>query len=57
MLAGDVYHKLEPRQLKGKIFPAMGGIVTTAPLGELAAQINPRTWRSTTAASCSTTTA
>ncbi|KAE9643422.1 FAD-binding oxidoreductase [Pseudomonas sp. PB103] len=41
MLAGDVYHKLEPGQLKGKIFPAMGGIVTTAPLGELARQINP----------------
>ncbi|WP_433886439.1 NAD(P)/FAD-dependent oxidoreductase [Pseudomonas vranovensis] len=42
LLAGDVYHKLEKRQLKGKIFPAMGGIVTTAPLGELAAQINPQ---------------
>ncbi|PYB88549.1 FAD-dependent oxidoreductase [Pseudomonas koreensis] len=41
MLAGDVYHKLEPGQLKGKIFPAMGGIVTTAPLGDLAKQINP----------------
>lgn len=41
LLAGDVYHKLEPQQLKGKIFPAMGGIVTTAPLGELAQQINP----------------
>ncbi|WP_447797939.1 NAD(P)/FAD-dependent oxidoreductase [Pseudomonas moraviensis] len=40
MLAGDVYHKLEPGQLKGKIFPAMGGIVTTAPLGDLAQQIN-----------------
>ncbi|MCW2290129.1 glycine/D-amino acid oxidase-like deaminating enzyme [Pseudomonas sp. BIGb0408] len=42
MLAGDVYHKLEPGKLKGMIFPAMGGIVTTAPLGELAAQINPQ---------------
>ncbi|MDM3885698.1 FAD-binding oxidoreductase [Pseudomonas sp. BCRC 81390] len=42
LLAGDVYHKLEPRQLKGKIFPAMGGIVTTAPLGALAEQINPK---------------
>ena len=42
LLAGDVYHKLEKRQLKGKIFPAMGGIVTTAPLGELADQINPQ---------------
>ncbi|WP_425928570.1 NAD(P)/FAD-dependent oxidoreductase [Pseudomonas sp. NyZ201] len=41
MLAGDVYHKLEKRQLKGKIFPAMGGIVTTAPLGDLARQLNP----------------
>ncbi|MDO7903235.1 NAD(P)/FAD-dependent oxidoreductase [Pseudomonas sp. K1(2024)] len=41
LLAGDVYHKLEQRQLKGKIFPAMGGIVTTAALGELAEQINP----------------
>ncbi|AYC32604.1 FAD-binding oxidoreductase [Pseudomonas cavernae] len=43
LLAGDVYHKLEPKQLKGKIFPAMGGIVTTKPLGEeLAAQLNPQ---------------
>ncbi|MFJ4371633.1 NAD(P)/FAD-dependent oxidoreductase [Pseudomonas japonica] len=41
LLAGDVYHKLEPGQLKGKIFPAMGGIVTTAPLGDLARQLNP----------------
>ncbi|MBO3273896.1 NAD(P)/FAD-dependent oxidoreductase [Pseudomonas schmalbachii] len=41
LLAGDVYHKLERKQLKGMIFPAMGGIVTTAPLGELAQQINP----------------
>ncbi|MFW3897403.1 NAD(P)/FAD-dependent oxidoreductase [Pseudomonas bharatica] len=41
MLAGDVYHKLEKRRLKGKIFPAMGGIVTTAPLGDLARQLNP----------------
>ncbi|WPC05013.1 FAD-binding oxidoreductase [Pseudomonas benzenivorans] len=42
LLAGDVYHKLEPQKLKGLIFPAMGGIVTTAPLGELAKAINPR---------------
>ncbi|MER0042226.1 FAD-binding oxidoreductase [Pseudomonas sp. MGal98] len=42
LLAGDVYHKLERRQLKGLIFPAMGGIVTTAPLGELAGEINPQ---------------
>jgi glycine/D-amino acid oxidase-like deaminating enzyme len=41
LLAGDVYHKLEPKQLKGKIFPAMGGIVTTKPLGELAQELNP----------------
>jgi glycine/D-amino acid oxidase-like deaminating enzyme len=42
MLAGDVYHTLEPKQLKGKIFPAMGGIVTTAPLRDLARQLNPQ---------------
>jgi gamma-glutamylputrescine oxidase len=42
LLAGDVYHRLEPKKLKGMIFPAMGGIVTTAPLGELAKQINPQ---------------
>ena len=41
LLAGDVYHKLEPQQLKGKIFPAMGGIVTTEPLGDLAKRLNP----------------
>ena len=42
LLAGDVHHKLERRQLKGMIFPAMGGIVTTRPLGELAGEINPQ---------------
>lgn len=42
VLAGDVYHKLEPAKLAGKIFPAMGGIVTTAPLGELARTLNPQ---------------
>jgi len=42
LLAGDVYHKLEAKKLKGLIFPAMGGIVTTAPLGELAATLNPQ---------------
>ena len=42
MLAGDVYHKLERKQLKGMIFPAMGGIVTTKPLGGLAKQLNPQ---------------
>ena len=42
LLAGDVYHKLERKQLKGMIFPAMGGIVTTEPLGDLAKTINPQ---------------
>ncbi|WP_322044362.1 FAD-binding oxidoreductase [Paraburkholderia sp. J67] len=42
LLAGDVYHKLAQRQLSGKIFPAMGGIVTTEPLGDLAKTINPQ---------------
>ncbi|MBD2839403.1 FAD-binding oxidoreductase [Pseudomonas sp. JM0905a] len=42
LLAGDVYHKLERKKLKGMIFPAMGGIVTTRPLGDLARQINPQ---------------
>lgn len=42
LLAGDVYHKLEKKQLDGKIFPAMGGIVTTEPLGPLAREINPQ---------------
>ncbi|MDE1184849.1 FAD-binding oxidoreductase [Paraburkholderia sp.] len=42
LLAGDVYHKLEKKQLDGKIFPAMGGIVATEPLGELASRINPQ---------------
>ena len=42
LLAGDVYHKLERQRLKGMIFPAMGGIVATEPLGERARQINPQ---------------
>lgn len=42
LLAGDVYHKLERRQLDGKIFPAMGGIVATEPLGTLARDVNPQ---------------
>ncbi|MBN3785573.1 FAD-binding oxidoreductase [Burkholderia sp. Ac-20353] len=42
LLAGDVHHKLEKKQLEGKIFPAMGGIVATEPLGELAREINPQ---------------
>ena len=41
LLAGDVYHRLERRRLSGMIFPAMGGIIATRPLGELAQQINP----------------
>ena len=41
MLAGDVYHHLEKKKLGGKIFPAMGGIVATEPLGDLARQLNP----------------
>lgn len=41
LLAGDVYHKLEPRKLGGMIFPAAGGIVATEPLGELAGKLNP----------------
>jgi gamma-glutamylputrescine oxidase len=42
LLAGDVYHRLERRRLSGLIFPAIGGIVTTRPLGALAQQINPQ---------------
>jgi gamma-glutamylputrescine oxidase len=42
LLAGDVYHKLERKKLKGMIFPAMGGIVTTKPLGDLAKTLNPQ---------------
>jgi glycine/D-amino acid oxidase-like deaminating enzyme len=41
MIAGDVYHKLERKRLSGLIFPAVGGIVTTAPLGDVAKAINP----------------
>ncbi|WP_151669909.1 NAD(P)/FAD-dependent oxidoreductase [Nitrincola schmidtii] len=41
LLAGDVYHRLAQKQLGGMIFPAMGGIVTTEPLGDLARQLNP----------------
>ncbi|TDR31177.1 NAD(P)/FAD-dependent oxidoreductase [Hydromonas duriensis] len=42
MIAGDVYHKLEQHKLGGLIFPAAGGIVTTAPLGALAYDILPK---------------
>ena len=41
LIAGDVYHDLEPRRLRGMIFPAIGGIVATEPLGALAKKINP----------------
>ncbi|NKJ42545.1 FAD-binding oxidoreductase [Novosphingobium sp. SG720] len=41
MIAGDVTHKLERKRLSGMIFPAVGGIVTTEPLGEAAQAINP----------------
>lgn len=41
LLAGDVYHRLGGNKMAGKIFPAMGGIVATEPLGERAQQINP----------------
>ena len=34
LLAGDAYHKLEQQKLGGKLFPATGGIVTTAPLSD-----------------------
>ncbi|MCK0746248.1 NAD(P)/FAD-dependent oxidoreductase [Chromohalobacter nigrandesensis] len=32
ILAGNAYHRLERKQLKGKLFPAALGIVTTTPL-------------------------
>ena len=41
LLAGDVYHRLERRRLSGLIFPAMGGIVATRPLGALSRELNP----------------
>jgi gamma-glutamylputrescine oxidase len=41
LIAGDVYHDLEARRLRGMIFPAIGGIVATQPLGALAKAINP----------------
>ena len=42
VIAGDVYHHLEDKKLSGLIFPAMGAIVTTEPLGARAAEILPR---------------
>ncbi|WP_136069086.1 NAD(P)/FAD-dependent oxidoreductase [Modicisalibacter radicis] len=42
ILAGNAYHRLERKQLKGKLFPASLGIVTTAPLSDEQVQaINP----------------
>ncbi|MBY6108997.1 FAD-binding oxidoreductase [Halomonas sp. DP1Y21-3] len=42
VLAGNAYHRLERKALKGKLFPASLGIVTTAPLSrEQQAAINP----------------
>ena len=41
VLAGNAYHRLMPKQLGGKLFPAILGNMTTAPLGDaLAARIN-----------------
>jgi glycine/D-amino acid oxidase-like deaminating enzyme len=43
LLAGDAYHKLEQKQLGGKLFPATGGIVTTERLPEaIVRQLNPQ---------------
>jgi glycine/D-amino acid oxidase-like deaminating enzyme len=43
LLAGDAYHKLEQKQLGGKLFPATGGIVTTAPLpADVVERLNPQ---------------
>ena len=43
LLAGDAYHKLEQKKLGGKLFPATGGIVTTARLpDEVVKKINPQ---------------
>ncbi len=42
LLAGDAYHRLEQKKLGGKLFPATGGIVTTARLpDDLVQQLNP----------------
>ena len=43
LLAGDAYHKLEQKQLGGKLFPATGGIVTTEILPDAILQhLNPQ---------------
>jgi gamma-glutamylputrescine oxidase len=42
LLAGNAYHRLGGKKLKGMIFPASLGNIVTAPLGdEVAAKINP----------------
>ena len=42
ILAGNAYHRLAQHALKGLVFPAILGNLTTAPLGtELASTINP----------------
>lgn len=42
VLAGNAYHRLAQHALKGLVFPAILGNLTTAPLGEeLATRINP----------------
>lgn len=42
LLAGDVYHRLEPKKMGGLIFPAAGGIVATEALDAATAMaINP----------------
>ncbi len=43
ILSGNAYHRLGGIKMKGMIFPACGGNVTTAPLGdEIANKINPQ---------------
>lgn len=43
VLAGNAYHRLEPRRLSGLVFPAGSYIVATEPLPEaLRQEINPR---------------
>jgi len=43
LLAGDACHKLEQKQLGGKLFPATGGIVTTERLPDaIVQQLNPK---------------
>ena len=43
LLAGNAYHRLQRKSMRGKIFPAAGGIVATEPLGDdIADAINPK---------------